>query len=88
MCDIVVGSRRRTNISNIVKGWGWKEEIEYLRVNKLSALTVRRSHSHYKIGMGGVNWIYVHQERGRWGDPVNMVIIIWVALNAGNFFAS
>ena len=30
-----------------------------------------------------MNLIYVPQLGARWGDPVNMVVIIWVASNAG-----
>jgi hypothetical protein len=38
-----------------------------------------------ETGSEGVDWNEMVQNRGKWGDVVNMVINLWVPYNAGNF---
>ena len=35
--------------------------------------------------MGGMDWIDLAQDRGRWWAFVNSVMNVWVPHNAGNF---
>jgi hypothetical protein len=41
-----------------------------------------------KLGCGGMEWIGLAQDRGRWWVLVNAVMNLWVPKNAGNFLTS
>jgi hypothetical protein len=41
-----------------------------------------------EIGLGGVDWIHLAQDRDQWCVPVNMVMNLWVLQKAGNFLTS
>jgi hypothetical protein len=36
-----------------------------------------------EIGWGGMDWLGLAQDRARWGAFVNVVMNMWVPLNAG-----
>jgi len=38
-----------------------------------------------EVGCGGMDWIDVAQDRDRWRGLVNMIVNLWVPLNAGNY---
>jgi hypothetical protein len=40
------------------------------------------------LGMRGVDWIDLAQDKDRWRAVVNAVMNMWVPLNAGNFLES
>jgi hypothetical protein len=40
-----------------------------------------------EVGWGGVDWINLAQDKGRWGDIVNAVMNLRAAPSAGNFLA-
>ena len=37
-----------------------------------------------EVGCGGMDWIDVTQDRGRWQALVNAAMNLWVPQNAGN----
>jgi hypothetical protein len=41
-----------------------------------------------KVGCGGMDWIKLAQDTGRWWLFVNAVMNLWVPLNARNFLIS
>jgi hypothetical protein len=41
-----------------------------------------------EVGYGGMNWIELAQDRGRWWALVNAVMNLQVSLNAGNFLTT
>jgi hypothetical protein len=41
-----------------------------------------------KSGMGGMDWIDMAQDRGRWRAVVNAVMNLRIPQNAGNFLTS
>jgi hypothetical protein len=43
---------------------------------------------HREIGWGGMEWIYLTQDRDQWRALVNMVMNLWVPYNFGNLLSS
>jgi hypothetical protein len=43
---------------------------------------------HRDIGWGGMDWIYLAQDRDQWGALVNVVLNLWVPYNAGKFLSN
>jgi hypothetical protein len=41
-----------------------------------------------EVGYGGIDWIELAQDRGRWRALVNAVMNLQVSLNAGNFLTT
>ena len=41
-----------------------------------------------EVGCGGMDWIDLAQDRGRWWALVKAVINLWVPSNVGNFLTS
>jgi hypothetical protein len=41
-----------------------------------------------EIGWGGIDWIYLVQDRDQWRALVNMVIKLWVPQNSGKILSS
>jgi hypothetical protein len=41
-----------------------------------------------EVGCGGMDWIELAQDRGRWHALVNVTMNLWVPQNVGNFLAS
>jgi hypothetical protein len=41
-----------------------------------------------EVGCGGMDWIELAQDRGRWRALVNKVMKLWVPYNEGNFLTS
>jgi hypothetical protein len=41
-----------------------------------------------EIGLGGMHWIDLAEDRDQWRALVNTVMNLWVPLNAGKFFSS
>ena len=41
-----------------------------------------------EVGCGGMDWIELAQDRGRWSALVNVTMNLWVPQNVGNFLAS
>jgi hypothetical protein len=42
----------------------------------------------FQLGLGGMDWIGLAQDRYRWRALVNMVINLWVSENAGKLPSS
>ena len=38
-----------------------------------------------KVGRGGMDWIELAQDRDRWREPVNAVMILRITYKEGNF---
>ena len=41
-----------------------------------------------EVGLGGMDWIDLAQERDRWRAVLKAVMHLWVPHNAGNFLTS
>jgi hypothetical protein len=42
----------------------------------------------FKKWDGGMDWIFLAEDRNRWQAPVNMVMNLWISQNAGIFLTS
>jgi hypothetical protein len=42
---------------------------------------------HREIGLGGMDWIDLAQDRDQWRALVSAVMNLWIPLNAGNFLS-
>jgi hypothetical protein len=75
----------------VITGFRWgdqreTESLEYLGID--GRMILKWILKKWNEGMGGMHWTGLAQDRNRWRALLNMVMILRVPQNSGNFLTS
>jgi len=75
----------------VITGFRWGDQRETDRMEYLGIdgrMILKWIFMKWNKGMGGMHLIGLAQDRNRWWGLLNMVMILWVPQNSGNFLTS